>query len=287
MLNRTKLLLATTALVATVPRCTGHGRGPRGFAGTRQWRISDLGERRRQQLLGRQWLRQPSVLAPNFGGQLDGGYHNLSDDGGDADLFDVGGSLFWAPGMARAGARSLTSPFDLDGFGFDLNVIAPVRGVRRVLLQRFLHHSALMAAAGAGEAAGFDSDGFYIGGRRDRLHHAEPGHLPALSTSWEMTLGEMHDLGRRCGVPVLADDADFHLTAGTGNTSLMVGLAISMRLLHRLGLQFYAGGTRSTWSATATARSAGSATLEAQTDLALSRDRAFTDIAAGRRAGPA
>lgn len=99
----------------------------------------------------------------NFGGQINGGYHNLSGDGGgDADIFDIGGSLFWASQMARAGATVAYKNIDLGG-GFDVN--ATGYGAFGEFYAGDFFTIGAHGGGWSGESGGFDSDGFYIGGR--------------------------------------------------------------------------------------------------------------------------
>jgi hypothetical protein len=162
MLNRTKLLLATTTLVATVPLAPAMAEAPQGFAGTLSGEYSHLevsgGDANSWGVNG----EGAFGFGPNFGGQINGGYHNLSGDGGDADIFDVGGSLFWASQMARAGGTVAYKSIDLGG-GFDLNATA-----YGAFGEYYFSNFFTLGAHGggwSGEFAGFDSDGYYVGGR--------------------------------------------------------------------------------------------------------------------------
>ncbi len=163
MLNRTRLLVATSALALGVaPFAPAVAAPPAGFAGTvsGEYANVDLGGAD-----ATSWGANGEAafgLAPNFGGQLNGGYHNLSGDGGDADIFDVGGSLFWASDMARAGGTVAYKSIDLGG-GFDVNATG-YGAFGEFYLSDFFTIGA-HGGGWSGEAAGFDSDGFYIGGR--------------------------------------------------------------------------------------------------------------------------
>ena len=162
MLNRTKLLLATTALVATVPLAPAMAEAPQGFAGTLSGEYSHLDVSGSNADSWGVNGEGAFGFGPNFGGQINGGYHNLSGDGGDADIFDVGGSLFWASQMARAGGTVAYKSIDLGG-GFDLNATA-----YGAFGEYYFSNFFTLGAHGggwSGEFAGFDSDGYYVGGR--------------------------------------------------------------------------------------------------------------------------
>lgn len=159
------LLIFSGALaLAALPFSPAMAAAPMGFAGTISGEYSSLdvdGDN------ADSWGANGEAafgLGPsgNFGGQINGGYHNWSDDFADADVFDVGGSLFWASPMARAGGTVAYKSIDL-GSGFDIN--ATGYGVFGEFYAGDFFTIGAHGGGWSGEALGFDSDGFYIGGR--------------------------------------------------------------------------------------------------------------------------
>jgi hypothetical protein len=166
MLNRTKLLLATTALIASVPFAPVMAAAPMGFVGTvgasygqsdcdgcgdsvDDWGIDGSGA---------------FGFGPAFGGQLDVGYRSIED----TDLFGVGGSLFWAPGWGRAGVSLSWETTDQELFGVDVDVDGLTYGV---FGEYYFGNYFTVGAKGGGanvnfDAGGGDDDqsGFYVGG---------------------------------------------------------------------------------------------------------------------------
>jgi len=98
-------------------------------------------------------------FAPNFGGELDAGYTGLSGSGFDVNVWGVGGSVFWAPGMGRAGATVQYSTFSESGFSPDFFAYG-------VFGEFFASPFFTLAARGGGlsiSESGFDESGGYIG----------------------------------------------------------------------------------------------------------------------------
>ena len=57
-------------------------------------------------------------FGPNVGGEIDASYNNVSGSGFDVNIWGVGGSIFWAPGMFRAGGTVQYAGFSESGFDF-------------------------------------------------------------------------------------------------------------------------------------------------------------------------
>lgn len=160
MLKRMSLLMSIGALILAAGSATA--APPMGFAGTISGDYAHLdvsgGDANSWGVNG----EGAFGLGPNFGAQLNAGYHNLSGDGGgDADIFDIGGSAFWASQMARAGGTIAYKSIDIDVF--DVNATA-----YGAFGEFYLSNFFTLGAHGggwSGEAGGFDDDGYYIGGR--------------------------------------------------------------------------------------------------------------------------
>jgi len=162
MLNRTKLLLASTALIASVPFAPAMAAAPTGFVGTvgasygqsdcdgcgdsvDDWTIDGSGA---------------FGFGPALGGQLDVGYRSIED----TDLFGVGGSLFWGPAFGRAGVSlrwesTELDPLDVDGLTYG------------VFGEYYFGDYLTVGAKGGGANVNFDAggadldqSGWYIGG---------------------------------------------------------------------------------------------------------------------------
>jgi hypothetical protein len=165
MLNRTKLLLASTALVASVPVAPAMAAAPMGFVGTVGAAYGQADADGSDETLD-SWTIDGSGafgFGPAFGGQVDVGYTSLDD----VDLFGVGGSLFWAPAMGRAGVSLLWQTFEEDLFGADVDVDGLTYGV---FGEYYLGDYFTVGAKGGGlninfDAGGADEDvsGYYIG----------------------------------------------------------------------------------------------------------------------------
>jgi len=60
------------------------------------------------------------MFGANWGGEVTGGYHNISGGGADLDIWNVGGSLFWAHMSGRLAAT--VNYYSTSSSGLDLNV---------------------------------------------------------------------------------------------------------------------------------------------------------------------
>lgn len=61
------------------------------------------------------------TFGSNWGGELTGGYHNIDAGGGSSlDIWNVGGSVFWASMQGRLAAT--VNYYSTSDFGFDVNV---------------------------------------------------------------------------------------------------------------------------------------------------------------------
>ena len=168
MLNRTKLLLATTALVATVPLAPAMAEAPVGFAGNASvsysnTSVDDVDDSTDGWNIGGSGAYGFTDM---FAGQLDLGYsRNSIDDDVDQDLWGVGGALFWNPAWGRVGGSLHYNSLNTDtGFGdFDINVLQ-----YGVFAEWFAGDGITVGAKAGGlslDADGSDSEsGWYVGG---------------------------------------------------------------------------------------------------------------------------
>ena len=186
-MNNTKLLVATTALIASVPFASAMAAAPMGFAGTLSgaygssscdgcdstdaWTIGGSGAFG----LG---------AGGQFGGQIDASYNSVSD----VDVFGLGGSLFWAPAMGRAGGTIFWATADESG----VNVDGFTYGV---FGEYYVGNAITIAAKGGGLSLSADAYGFsdtetggYIGG-------ALTGYIiPNLAIQGDITFSSVSDL---------------------------------------------------------------------------------------------
>jgi hypothetical protein len=100
----------------------------------------------------------------NLGAQIDGSFTGISGDGSDLNVWGIGGSLFYAPGMWRGGANVNFNTADEGGVDFDLTSYG-------VFGEFFLSDFFTIGAKGGGLSAtlgafGYsDSEsGYYVGG---------------------------------------------------------------------------------------------------------------------------
>ena len=186
MSNRMKLLVATTALIATAAFEPAMAAAPMGFAGTLSgaygssscdgcestdaWSIGGSGAF--------------GLGMGNFGGQIDASYNSVSD----VDVFGIGGSLFWAPVMGRAGATIFWASADEGG----VNVDSLTYGV---FGEYYAGNAITIAAKGGGLSLSADAFGYsdsesggYIGG-------ALTGYIiPNLAIQGDITFSSVADL---------------------------------------------------------------------------------------------
>ncbi|HXJ02658.1 MAG TPA: hypothetical protein VNH44_15665 [Micropepsaceae bacterium] len=105
----------------------------------------------------------------DLAGQINGGYHRLSVSGADADIWDIGGSAYWAPGFGRAGASVAYTTANFGGSGSGIDAHATTYGV---FGEYFLNDAITVGAKGGGadgkvNLSGFGSgsgSGGYVGG---------------------------------------------------------------------------------------------------------------------------
>jgi hypothetical protein len=182
-----KLLVATTALVlSATPFAPAMAAAPMGFAGalsgaygssscdgcdsTDAWSIGGSGAF--------------GLGMRDFGAQLDASYNSVSD----VDVFGIGGSLFWAPVMGRAGATIFWATADESG----VNVDGLTYGV---FGEYYAGNAITIAAKGGGLSLSADAYGFsdtesggYIGG-------ALTGYvIPNLAIQGDITFSSVADL---------------------------------------------------------------------------------------------
>ncbi len=192
MLKAMSLLLSSSALVlAALPLSPAMAAPPMGFAGTvgaayGSTSFDDFDEDFDSWLLGGSGA---FGFGPAFGGQVDVSYTSLSVDDEDTDAFGLGGSLFWAPAMGRAGVSLQWSSAD-EG-GVDVNTLA------YGLFGEYFAGQYFTIAAKGGlinvdvdvSGVGSDSeDGHYLGG-------AVTGYaMPNLAIQGDILFGSADDL---------------------------------------------------------------------------------------------
>ena len=96
----------------------------------------------------------------DFAGQANVGYHHIDASGFNLNIYNVGGSLFWAPtGGALDGRAGAT--FNYDHFNTPLGNI----NVKNYggFAQWYLNHTFTFSAKGGGFDASYNIDGYYLG----------------------------------------------------------------------------------------------------------------------------
>jgi len=105
----------------------------------------------------------------DWGGEIDGTYHRLSVSSVDANIWGVGGSIFWAPGTFRAGPSVSYTKIDFSGAASGIDAHATTYGV---FGEYFLTNAFTVGLKGGGtdgelNVSGFGSgsaSGGYVGG---------------------------------------------------------------------------------------------------------------------------
>src|SRR5688572_22614538 len=130
MLNRTKLLLATTALASSILVAPAMAEAPVGFAGNASVSYSNTSVDDADDSVDSWNIGGSGAygFTDMFAGQLDLGYSHSSIedvDDVDQDLWAVGGALFWNPGWGRVGGSLHYNSLNTDTpFGdFDISLL--------------------------------------------------------------------------------------------------------------------------------------------------------------------
>jgi hypothetical protein len=231
---KTLLLAGCTLLLSAIPFAGANAAAPMGLAGTvgGEYGSVDIGGGDADSWGVNGEAAFGLGTAGTFGAQLNGGYHNLSGDGGDADIFDIGGSGFWASMAARAGGTIAYKSIDVGTVDISATAFG---GFGEYYFSNFF---TLGGHAGfwTGEAAGFDDDGFYVGARGT-------GYVtPNLALS-----GTLDFLGGSGDATTWGVDAEWQfsqttplaLYGGYRNTSFDGGGDVDAFFI---GIRFYAGG---------------------------------------------
>ncbi len=118
MKHRTTLFGAISVIaLSAIPFTSAMAAAPMGFAGTLAGSYSNVSCDGCNS--ADVWNVNGSAafgFNPIFGGEIDAGYNNVSSGGSSIDLWGIGGSLFWAPPMGRAGATFQYANFGVSGF---------------------------------------------------------------------------------------------------------------------------------------------------------------------------
>jgi hypothetical protein len=168
MFKKSNLLLSAGVLaLAALPLSQANAAAPMGFVGTvgaayGSTSVDDVDGDADTWILGGSGA---FGFGPQFGAQVDVSYNSVSVDDEDADGFGLGGSVFWAPAMGRAGVSlqwgsASEGPVDVDTLVYgifgeyyagDFFTLAGKAGLFNVEV----------------DVEGFDSDsedGYYLGG---------------------------------------------------------------------------------------------------------------------------
>ena len=167
MANRMKLLLATTALVSSIPLAPAMAQAPMGFAGNASvsysnTSVDDFDESADSWNIGGSGA---FGFTDMFAGQIDLSYNHLSVEDEDQDVWGIGGALFWAPGFGRLGASLHYNTANVDtGLGdFDIDLFQ-----YGAFGEWFAGNFVTVGAKAGGVSYSFDDDdsesGWYAGG---------------------------------------------------------------------------------------------------------------------------
>ena len=105
----------------------------------------------------------------DIGGQIDGSYHRISVSSVDANIWNVGGSIFWAPGTGRFGPSVSYSKLDLGSAFPGIDVHATTYGA---FSEFFINNAFTAGLKGGGTTGTWNLSGFgsgsssgaYVGG---------------------------------------------------------------------------------------------------------------------------
>ena len=177
--------------------------------------------------------------------QINGGYHRLSVSSVDADIWDVGGSAYWAPGFGRGGASVAYTTVDF-GSSTGIDAHATTYGV---FGEYFLNDAFTIGAKGGGADGKVNLSGFGSGS-------GNGGYLGA-----ELTGYAMPDLAIK-GTVDYVDLSGGHLTSYGVNAEYLISEETPISLFGgyqrselsndaghvdtwMVGVKFYTGGPAS------------------------------------------
>ncbi len=131
MLRFSRSLLAGSALAAVLAT-SAYAAAPNGFVGTISGDYANTGYSGggdNANIWGINAAGAFGLGMNDIGAQVDGTYHRISVSSIDADIWSVGGSIFWAPGTFRAGPSVSYTNLDFSGAASGIDAHATTYGV--------------------------------------------------------------------------------------------------------------------------------------------------------------
>ena len=178
----------------------------------------------------------------DFGGEFDGNYHRVYVSGADANVWSVGGSIFWAPGTFRAGPSVSYTKLDFSGAASGVDIHATSYGV---FGEFFVNNAFTVGLRGGGADGELSVSGFggkatggYVGG--ELTGYATPDFAIKGNIDYvEIGGGHVTSYGLNAEY-LLSEETPFSVFGGYTRTELSDGLGHGDTFV--IGLKFYTSG---------------------------------------------
>ena len=243
-MHLSRSLLAGSAIAAAFLATSAQAAAPNGYVGTFSadyWHTDVSGGGGNGDTWG---LNGALAFGLNdVGGEVDGSFHRISASSQSANIWGVGGSIFWAPGTFRAGPSVSYTKLDLTGSASGLNIHATSYGV---FGEFFVNDAFTAGLRGGGADGGFGVTGFgsgsatggYIGG--ELTGYATQDFAIRGSFDYvELGGGHANSYGINAEY-LFSEDTPVSVFGGYTRTNLSGGLGHNDTFL--IGLKFYTSG---------------------------------------------
>ena len=170
MLRLSRSLLAGSAIAAAFFASSAQAAAPNAYVGTFSADYANTGYSGVSGHANTWGLNGAVAFGLNdVGGEIDGSYHRVTASGADANIWGVGGSIFWAPGTFRAGPSVSYTKIDFGGAASGIDAHATTYGA---FGEFFVSNAITVGLKGGGTSGEFSITGFgssnatggYIGG---------------------------------------------------------------------------------------------------------------------------
>jgi len=167
----TRSVLMSSAVAAAFVASSAQAAAPNGFVGTvsADYANVDHSSGGNADLWGLNGAGAFGLGMNDIGAEIDGSYHRLSVSNVDANIWGIGGSVFWAPGAFRVGPSVSYTKYDFTRAASGLDAHATTYGL---FGEYFINDRFTVGAKGGGTDGEVNSIGFgsgsgtggYIGG---------------------------------------------------------------------------------------------------------------------------
>src|SRR4051812_39379605 len=170
MLRLSRSLLAGSAMTAAFLATSAQAAAPNGYVGTLSADYANSSYSGGGGHADMGGLSGAVAFGLNdMGGEIDGSYHRVFASGVDANIWGVGGSIFWAPGTFRAGPSVSYTRIDFTGAASGIDAHATTYGA---FGEFFVSNAMTVGLKGGGTSGAFSVTGFgsgnatggYVGG---------------------------------------------------------------------------------------------------------------------------